>query len=911
MVTSSSTSWLIRTSGLFRPYVLAYCVWLVLVAGVAQAADPPYRGTVYIDPDVITSSDPTTFESLTDAGRGSRKMFDRRINDWTTLNAYLFEARFDDGLTIEVQVNPEFGSTSAARDEADKYCRVIGQLPTGLRTGVETVWIHRGDELLGGGNNNILIHQGHADQSMQRGFLEEELMHEAAHSSLDPDHKAAPGWLDAQEADGNFISTYARDHPDREDIAESYLPYFAVRYRPERILQSTLQTILRTIPNRVAYFDALSLDMHPYGAISIVGDPPEPPGTVGEPVVSRDAVTVSIAGRAEAGAAVEVRASKTVGTTYSVSGTATADAAGDYSVALDLSQATDDDGMMILWEDIAGDWRLTAEQTVSGKLPSVPSGAVTFTVAPDALVDQPPVANAGPDQTVTAGVTVTLDGSRSSDPEGYSLTYVWHQTYGPRLTLSNAATAGPSFIAPTGLEEDAELIFSLTVSNGVNESLPGVVTITVRRDVEPCPPDGDVDQNGSVTAADALLAFQQALGLAQLTACQLMTADVFPQPATPDGSITASDALCIFQKALSLPSCLDTLPSPPEIDVAQYLTGPVEEGSSPGLFAAVVDEEGVRAVGAAGVRRQGSPEKLTVNDLIHVGSNTKAMTATMLAVLVEDGVFPHGWETTIADVFPELLEEIHAGYHAVDLFQLVRMTGSIPRDATDWWAHQEQPDIVERRYAILRDNLANPPAGPMGEYLYSNLGYMVAGAMAEKLTGESWESLMEEHLFAPLGITTAGFGPPGTPGAVDQPWGHYRNQMGIWTPVQFDNAEALGPAGTVHIAIADWAKFIALWFPGQTPAILDRASLDELTDPDSGDYAAGWNVAQREWADGIALWHDGSNGVWRTVLWIAPELGIAYIAAANDSDIFANDDILQVLDAIVAGLINETLGSGQ
>ena len=84
-----------------------------------------------------------------------------------------------------------------------------------------------------------------------------------------------------------------------------------------------------------------------------------------------------------------------------------------------------------------------------------------------------------------------------------------------------------------------------------------------------CLPDGDVDQNGSVTAADALLAFQQALSLTQLSACQRSIADVFRQPGDPDGNITASDALCIFQKALSLPSCLDTLPSsnqPPAVD---------------------------------------------------------------------------------------------------------------------------------------------------------------------------------------------------------------------------------------------------------------------------------------------------------------------------------------------------------
>ena len=77
-----------------------------------------------------------------------------------------------------------------------------------------------------------------------------------------------------------------------------------------------------------------------------------------------------------------------------------------------------------------------------------------------------------------------------------------------------------------------------------------------------CLPVGDVDQNGSVTAADALLTFQQALGLTQLDACQRTIADVFPEPDDPDGAITASDALCIFQKALGLPSCLDALPPP-------------------------------------------------------------------------------------------------------------------------------------------------------------------------------------------------------------------------------------------------------------------------------------------------------------------------------------------------------------
>ena len=94
------------------------------------------------------------------------------------------------------------------------------------------------------------------------------------------------------------------------------------------------------------------------------------------------------------------------------------------------------------------------------------------------------------------------------------------------------------------------------------------------------------------------------------------------------------------------------------------------------------------------MRRQGSPEKVTVNDLIHIGSNTKAMTSTMLAVLVEDDVFTYDWETTVTDVFPELRDELHTDYHSVDLFRLVRMTGGISPNAMDWSAYWDEPESL-------------------------------------------------------------------------------------------------------------------------------------------------------------------------------------------------------------------------
>jgi len=226
-------------------------------------AIPPFSGTIFIDPDIITASDPTTFLNVVYAGQGLRTMFDRRVNGLITVNAYLFNASFADGLAAEIQVNPEFGSPAAALVEAQKYGEVIGRLPTALRIDVETVWIHKGTQPFGGGNNNLLIHTGQTALYEADGVLEETLVHEASHTSLDATHAAAPNWLAAQTADGTFISTYAQSEPTREDIAESFLPYLAVRYRSDRISQSVADTILQTIPNRIAYFDNQSFNLYP------------------------------------------------------------------------------------------------------------------------------------------------------------------------------------------------------------------------------------------------------------------------------------------------------------------------------------------------------------------------------------------------------------------------------------------------------------------------------------------------------------------------------------------------------------------------------------------------------------------------------------------------------------------------
>ncbi|MEM6966571.1 MAG: hypothetical protein AAF573_17535 [Bacteroidota bacterium] len=223
----------------------------------------PVHGTIFVDSNIILTSDPTTFKSLTEAGIGSREMYDRRVDNWITVDAFLFEVTYDDGLQSEVRVNPEFETVEAAKKEALKYARRIGQLPTALRRDVKSITINKGKELYGGGNEDILIHTGQTSEYERDGILEETLVHEATHTSLDAYHAYSEKWIDAQLADGKFISSYAADYPTREDLAETFLMYLAVRYRADRIATGLKDSIVAQIPERIKYLDSLKLEMYP------------------------------------------------------------------------------------------------------------------------------------------------------------------------------------------------------------------------------------------------------------------------------------------------------------------------------------------------------------------------------------------------------------------------------------------------------------------------------------------------------------------------------------------------------------------------------------------------------------------------------------------------------------------------
>jgi CubicO group peptidase (beta-lactamase class C family) len=375
-----------------------------------------------------------------------------------------------------------------------------------------------------------------------------------------------------------------------------------------------------------------------------------------------------------------------------------------------------------------------------------------------------------------------------------------------------------------------------------------------------------------------------------------------PQPKTHNSmryqillSILVVSAIAIAMTfAATGPSTRSSGPPPASDDPPQAIETIRKKYNLPALAVVVVKDGVVCDRVAVGARKTGDPTPITTNDVFHIGSCTKSMTATLAGMLIDEGKLK--WDTTIAEVFPELKGKMDPQYENVTVEELLTHHGGVPADPPgDAWkqAWKELGTPMEQRRQFIEAVLSVPPeAKPGTKMIYSNQGYAIVGAMLEKITGIPWETLITERLFKPLHMDTAGFGPPGTLGQVDEPWGHVR-KLFMNIPVQVDNPPAIAPAGRVHCSLDDYARYAVFQMEDQ-PALLKPETFARMHAPFAGDdYACGWVIKQRGWAGGKALWHNGSNTTFYFAVWLAPNKKFAVITATNtgaDNTFDACDD---------------------
>ena len=331
----------------------------------------------------------------------------------------------------------------------------------------------------------------------------------------------------------------------------------------------------------------------------------------------------------------------------------------------------------------------------------------------------------------------------------------------------------------------------------------------------------------------------------------------------------------------------------------------------PALAAAVVKDGKIVAAGAVGTRRWGTVAPVTLNDRFHLGSDTKAMTALLAAMLVDQGRLR--WNSTSAEVFPELAPQMDPIFKQLTLEQMLSHTSGLPSDNESRLAEPylklildddafAEGNLDEIRYGLLERWARLPVPGKPGErFEYSNLNYTIVGTMIERLERRTWDELMVEKVFKPLKLSTAGLGTQSSLGRVDAPLGH-RIVDGVPKAMlagpRSDNPSVIGPAGIAHMSILDFARW-AGWNAGEGrrgPALVKAQTLKKLHapvtsvvplkdvpagTPPPGHYALGWGSVMTAFHPNPVLSHAGSNGLNLAKINVDPQADFAVVLLSN------------------------------
>ncbi|MEM9946573.1 MAG: serine hydrolase domain-containing protein [Cyanobacteria bacterium P01_D01_bin.36] len=396
------------------------------------------------------------------------------------------------------------------------------------------------------------------------------------------------------------------------------------------------------------------------------------------------------------------------------------------------------------------------------------------------------------------------------------------------------------------------------------------------------------------------------------------------------GAIAHSKATATPSSTLSIPS---TISHPTSIasnrvrNLNDLLEVKRTEHGLPAVTAVTLSQGQIVAKGETGVRKAGTSTIVRPADRWHIGSCTKAMTATLIGALVERGTL--SWNTTLYSALPSLREQMISPYRNVTVEMLLGHRAGLPRGhavPAAWrYTWRREDSAVTHRHTVSAMMLKNEPIYTPGRgYNYSNMGYCIAGHIAEVVTGQPWESLIQSFVFEPLGITSAGPGPTHASANIESPWGHQRNSTPIAPSAEADHPDSFSPGGgNLHISMTDWSRFVAEHLKGargEHGRILRAATYDRLhrggPTGDGGNYALGWGVTQRPWARGnggrgTCLSHCGTILSWYSQVWVAPERNMAVMCATNIGDRNREGavSISDKLDDVVSSVISEELNA--
>jgi CubicO group peptidase (beta-lactamase class C family) len=254
--------------------------------------------------------------------------------------------------------------------------------------------------------------------------------------------------------------------------------------------------------------------------------------------------------------------------------------------------------------------------------------------------------------------------------------------------------------------------------------------------------------------------------------------------------------------ALALPAALPAQ----SVDAAairsldDYVAAAVRDWNLPGLAIAVVAGDSVVFARGYGMREVGRPDVVDTATRFAIGSTTKAIVATALGILVDEGKVE--WDAPVITYLPWFRVGDPYITRELTVRDLLTHRAGFPNIDQIWSNPGFTGEEIVRRIATLQ-----PVYSFRGGYIYQNVMYAVAGSVIEAASGMPWDEFVRTRIFQPLGMTAT---EPTLAALTGQPnvAAPHTNTGGTIRLTRNRSVDAVGPAGSVWSSVDDMARWM-------------------------------------------------------------------------------------------------------
>lgn len=322
-----------------------------------------------------------------------------------------------------------------------------------------------------------------------------------------------------------------------------------------------------------------------------------------------------------------------------------------------------------------------------------------------------------------------------------------------------------------------------------------------------------------------------------------------------------------------------------------YIDKAIKDWEVPGLALAIVRNDSIVHARGYGVRQLGQPGNVTERTVFAIGSSSKAFTAGLIGLLVDEGKLK--WDDPVAMHLPGF--QMHDPYASKELTirDALSHRSGLARGDRLWYASE-----LDREEILKRVRYLEPTWSFRSTFGYQNLMYLAAGQVAARVGGKSWDDLIHERLFVPLGMSSSNTSTNKLRGMPDVAMPHTRINDKV-ASIQWRNIDNVAPAGSINSNATDMAKWVRLQLGNGTFAgkpIFKPATAREFhqsntiirSDPRTDSllpethfrsYGLGWFL--EDYRGRKIVQHGGNIDGMTALVWLVPEEKVGVVILTN------------------------------